>query len=109
MPSITSAMSRKKPATSNSKPMNDSSRVEQQERAVGRKTPRCPYCVESSEFRVMDPGDRGDGWYMCDNCGHLAIPGHPDFKCRCAKCVRLSSKTRLSRITRMFRLKSFKE
>lgn len=56
---------------------------------------RCPYCVEDREFKLMEPRDGANGWYMCDNCGHLAMPGDSDFRCRCAKCAGLG---RVSRV-----------
>jgi hypothetical protein len=55
---------------------------------------RCPYCVERSEFKAMMPADL-EGWFICDNCGHLTVPGNPEFQCRCPKCSGLGSKTHI--------------
>lgn len=49
---------------------------------------RCPYCVESGNFKLMVPQTGGD-WFLCGSCGHLALPFHPAFHCLCTKCVAL--------------------
>ena len=33
---------------------------------------RCPYCVSDDEFRQMIA--RSDGRFICNRCGHSAIP-----------------------------------
>jgi hypothetical protein len=55
---------------------------------------RCPYCVEGREFKLMltRPSDE---CYLCADCGHLAMPGHPEFKCPCTKCFALNSRARV--------------
>jgi hypothetical protein len=48
---------------------------------------RCPYCVHEGQFRCMIEQQNGhDG---CKNCGHVAAPGEPGFKCTCKKCLRV--------------------
>ena len=47
---------------------------------------RCPHCVSDSGFRPMIA--RWDGRFVCNRCGHSAIPGGEDFKCSCWKCSR---------------------
>jgi hypothetical protein len=47
---------------------------------------RCPYCVENEDFRVMIAQAGGD-WFLCGNCGHLALPTNPLFQCTCNKCA----------------------
>jgi hypothetical protein len=49
---------------------------------------RCPYCVEESQFKIMILQVGGD-WYLCSNCGHLALPANPLFHCTCSKCAEL--------------------
>ena len=44
---------------------------------------RCPYCVSDDEFRQMIA--RSDGRFVCNKCGHSAIPDDKDFKCSCWK------------------------
>jgi hypothetical protein len=51
---------------------------------------RCPYCVDTDNFKVMAMQPAGD-WYLCDRCGHLALPSNSLFHCTCAKCVGLKS------------------
>jgi predicted RNA-binding Zn-ribbon protein involved in translation (DUF1610 family) len=48
---------------------------------------RCPYCVDGMHFRAMrqTPLER----YVCDNCGHMVIPGDSQFACICQKCRQL--------------------
>ena len=48
---------------------------------------RCPYCVSDDEFRQMIA--RSDGRFVCNKCGHSAIPDDKDFKCSCWKCFEL--------------------
>ncbi|PYX48694.1 MAG: hypothetical protein DMG79_11235 [Acidobacteria bacterium] len=52
------------------------------------KMVRCPYCVESGEFKVMTDAEGIEG-RICGRCGHLAMPSNPLFECRCAKCAGL--------------------
>ena len=54
---------------------------------------RCPYCVEGREFRLMLDHD-SDECYLCASCGHLAMPGHPEFSCPCTKCFALNLRSR---------------
>jgi hypothetical protein len=54
------------------------------------KIVRCPYCVEDQTFKVMLRHSSGD-WFVCDVCGHLAIPEDPFFQCTCAKCIALKA------------------
>jgi predicted RNA-binding Zn-ribbon protein involved in translation (DUF1610 family) len=59
---------------------------------IGRSRPRsfrCPYCVEGSEFKLMVRRESGQ-WYLCPDCGHLAMAENPEFKCPCAKCATLN-------------------
>lgn len=72
--------------------MSDTDRIE------GKATPkslRCPYCVENREFKLLEPRLGANGWYMCNHCGHLAMPMASDFRCRCANCVGIDRKSRL--------------
>src|SRR5262249_34606270 len=48
---------------------------------------RCPYCVLDDQFRPML---RKPDWFVCDKCGHVRLPGDPDFKCACQKCLELN-------------------
>ena len=47
---------------------------------------RCPYCLLSDQFMPML--QRPD-WFVCEQCGHVLLPGDPDFKCACDGCVQL--------------------
>ena len=49
---------------------------------------RCPYCVLGEGFRPML--SRAEYWFICQKCGHIAMPGKPGFKCFCQKCSKLS-------------------
>lgn len=74
--------------------MTDTGQIEQNwGRSTRSRQIRCPYCVERREFKLMLPHDT-DGGYMCANCGHLATPGHPEFKCPCTKCIALNLRSR---------------
>jgi len=60
-----------------------------------RPTPiRCPYCVEGREFRLMLER-ASEECYLCANCGHVAMPQRPGFKCPCAKCHALNLRGRV--------------
>ena len=48
---------------------------------------RCPYCVSNDEFREMIA--RMDGRFVCNRCGHSAIPIDENFRCACRKCLEL--------------------
>jgi len=50
---------------------------------------RCPYCALGVQFRPMVA--HLDGRYICDKCGHLALPRDANFRCSCQKCVALQS------------------
>jgi len=49
--------------------------------------PRCPYCVEDDEFKLLAP--IGNERFCCDRCGHLWSPSEPKFVCECSHCVQL--------------------
>lgn len=53
---------------------------------------RCPYCVEQGNFKPMLAQSNGE-WYICSNCGHLALPSSPLFQCTCSRCVTLERST----------------
>lgn len=74
--------------------MSDTDRSERKTRGAKPIAIRCPYCVEDAEFKVMEPRNGANGWYMCDNCGHLAMPQHSEFRCTCARCVGLGNNGR---------------
>lgn len=44
----------------------------------------------------------GGDWYLCANCGHLALPSNPLFHCTCAKCVGLEERKRQAVSRRSF-------
>jgi ribosomal protein S27AE len=48
---------------------------------------RCPYCVLGDEFRPM--AAHSNGRFVCNKCGHLAIPSDDHFECVCWKCLEL--------------------
>jgi hypothetical protein len=48
---------------------------------------RCPYCVLGYEFRPMVA--HADGKFVCNKCGHLAIPSDNNFECACWRCLEL--------------------
>jgi len=48
---------------------------------------RCPFCVLGDDFRPML--EKPD-WFICEQCGHTLLTGDPEFKCRCANCVKLN-------------------
>lgn len=73
--------------------MSDLSQIQRKGRGIGHSPVRCPYCVEDSQFKVMQIRGDGDGWHMCQNCGHLAMPNHPEFRCTCVKCSVLETET----------------
>ncbi len=54
--------------------------------AIKEETLRCLYCVEHEQFRLMTAHARAS-WYLCSRCGHIAMPGYPNFKCGCANCI----------------------
>jgi len=47
---------------------------------------RCPYCLLSDQFRPMV---ERPSWFVCEQCGHVLLPGDPDFKCACDRCTQL--------------------
>ena len=49
--------------------------------------PRCPYCVQGNEFKLMH--HMSGGYLICDHCGHTMLRTDPTYRCRCIKCVRL--------------------
>jgi hypothetical protein len=40
---------------------------------------RCPYCVLDDHFLPMLR--RPEGWFVCQKCGHTAIPVKSEFRC----------------------------
>jgi len=50
---------------------------------------RCLYCVLGNEFRPMI--ERSEGWFICQSCGHTAMPLRPGYACLCQKCRELSN------------------
>jgi hypothetical protein len=48
---------------------------------------QCPYCVSDDEFRRMIA--RVDGRFVCNKCGHSAVPKDKHFECSCRKCFQL--------------------
>jgi len=50
---------------------------------------RCPYCVLGIQFRPMQA--HLDGRFICETCGHLAVPMDSNFNCSCRKCVELKA------------------
>jgi len=77
--------------------MTENGRTQRKAQQAEMKLLRCPYCVEGKQFKLMEPRDKEHGWYMCDKCGHLAVPDDSHFDCRCAKCIGLSIKAPLDR------------
>src|SRR5580698_1759105 len=57
-------------------------------RAGKPKIIRCPYCAEGSSFSPMEQ-QKGDDWFLCKTCGHLALKNNPMFKCTCSNCARV--------------------
>ena len=55
---------------------------------------RCPYCVPDDHFRRMLP--RPEGWFVCPQCGHTAIPEKQEFRCFCQKCGELNRAARFN-------------
>ena len=55
--------------------------------AMATTVVRCPYCVSDNEFRQMIAGL--DGRFVCNKCGHSAIPSGEHFTCSCRKCLEL--------------------
>ena len=47
---------------------------------------RCPYCVLDDEFRAMLQRPE---WFICEQCGHVVLPGDRGFRCSCGRCVEL--------------------
>jgi hypothetical protein len=45
---------------------------------------RCPHCILDDHFRPMSP--RLEGWLICPECGHTAMPEKLEFKCFCLNC-----------------------
>jgi len=48
---------------------------------------RCPYCLLGDEFRPMRQRPE---WFICEQCGHVLLPGDEDFKCACGGCTELN-------------------
>jgi hypothetical protein len=48
---------------------------------------RCPYCVSGDGFRPML---HRPGWFVCEQCVHVAIPDDPDFKSSRRQCTEKS-------------------
>jgi hypothetical protein len=47
-----------------------------------------PYCVKRGQPMPMSARGGGE-WFICDGCGHFALPQNPTFKGTCAPCVRM--------------------
>jgi hypothetical protein len=45
---------------------------------------RCPYCVESDNFREMM--SLADGSFVCRGCGHIVPVPRSSIRCECLKC-----------------------
>src|SRR5262249_1152460 len=45
---------------------------------------RCPYCVQGDQPRPML---QKPDWFICEQGGHVVLPGDPDFKCACQRCL----------------------
>jgi len=48
---------------------------------------RCPYGLLADQFRPML--QRPD-WFICEQCGHVVLPGDPGFRCACVRCMELN-------------------
>ena len=46
----------------------------------------CPYCIVGDERAPML---QRTAWSICEQCGHVAIPEDPGFKCSCGNCLKL--------------------
>jgi hypothetical protein len=46
----------------------------------------CPYCMPGDQNRPML---QRPGWFICEQCGHAAMPDDPDFRCSCSNCSRV--------------------
>ncbi len=46
----------------------------------------CPYCMLGDQREAML---QRPGWSVCEQCGHVAIPEDPGFKCSCRNCLKL--------------------
>ena len=47
----------------------------------------CPYCLLGDQFRPMRQRPE---WFICEQCGHVLLPGDSDFKCACNRCIELN-------------------
>jgi len=47
---------------------------------------RCPYCVDRDEFKIMIMRPTH---FVCEKCGHIAVPTNPTYECPCPKCKQL--------------------
>jgi hypothetical protein len=55
-------------------------------RGEGLIVVRCPYCVEDKQFKPMK-AIADEERFLCLNCGHVAVPGIPSYRCTCSKCA----------------------
>jgi hypothetical protein len=46
----------------------------------------CPDCMLGNQ---KWPLLQRPGWSVCAQCGHVAIPEDPGFKCSCRNCLKL--------------------
>jgi ribosomal protein L32 len=46
----------------------------------------CPYCMLGDQREAML---QRPGWSVCEQCGHVVIPGDLDFKCPCRNCLKV--------------------
>jgi len=47
---------------------------------------RCPYCAEGNEFKIMIARATH---FVCEKCGHTAVPVSLTYECPCPKCKEL--------------------
>jgi len=57
--------------------------------------PRCPYCVEGDEFKLMT---QTGSVFVCQRCGHLVSLSDPNFFCDCWQCRRLRTPTQSRKV-----------
>jgi len=48
--------------------------------------PRCPYCVEGDEFKLLE---LAGSLFYCERCGHRSRPADPSYVCDCPNCERM--------------------
>jgi len=65
---------------------------------------RCPYCVLGVQFRPMAP--HLDGRFICEKCGHVALPRNANYQCSCQKCEQLESSRIYSNVNPILKIKT---